>query len=96
MACKCGTNKVLDTPIDFEEGTLRETFKLLLKTLFHEGDGFSGKRPLGESGWESGIGIALVKAGLLKGTFKGDDGYDDADFTWEDFHKVTDEAIEAL
>lgn len=39
----------------------------LLMTLYREGEGFSGKRPFGNSGWEGEVAEAWVRAGLLPG-----------------------------
>ena len=33
--------------------------------VFAEGEGFSGKRPFGDSGWQSQLEFDMVKAGLL-------------------------------
>lgn len=37
---------------DADATTVREYFKALLTALWDEGESFSGKRPLGNSGWE--------------------------------------------
>lgn len=58
--------------------TVREYLRTLLMTLWEEGEGFSGKRPFGNSGWEYNIYNPLVKAGLLPGTID-----DDGDVTVE-------------
>lgn len=47
--------------MDHGEIAVREFLYLLLKTLWDEGEGFSGKRPFGNSGWEYGL---LEAAGL--------------------------------
>lgn len=39
----------------------------LLVALFEEGEGFSGKRPFGNSGWEDDVAEAWMEAGLLPG-----------------------------
>lgn len=39
--------------------TPREYFRKLLKALWEEGDSFSGKRPFGNSGWDSDLFDAL-------------------------------------
>lgn len=46
----------------------------LLTTVLEEQEGFSGKRPWGNSGWEYDLYEPLIKAGLVKGTFD-EDGY---------------------
>lgn len=68
----------LDTTV-----TLREYLKRLLYTLWDEADGFSGKRPFGNSGWQTSIAESLVKAGALEGTIDDDDylhDYDETEF----------------
>lgn len=56
-------------PNDAEAETIRDYLVALLAQLWNEGEGFSGKRPLGNSGWESVAHAALVHAHLLEGTF---------------------------
>lgn len=53
--------------------TLREYCKLLLCTLWEEGEGFSGKRPLGNSGWDFEVFRELVEKGYVKGTLGEDE-----------------------
>ena len=47
--------------------TIREYLHALLKTLWDEGEGFSGKRPFGNSGWEGDLEAPLVRAGYVTG-----------------------------
>lgn len=47
--------------------TIREYLKALLIKLWEEGEGFSGKRPFGNSGWEFEIYKALVVAEAVDG-----------------------------
>ena len=65
--------------------TIREYFKELLETLWVEGEGFSGKRPFGNSGWEYDLYTPLVKNGFIEGSFDRD-GYLDS-FNKEDAEK---------
>lgn len=71
---------VLDVPMaenDSGANTIRGYLKKLLATLWEEGEGFDGKRPFGNSSWESDLEAALVKAGLVKGVVDEDgDTYD--------------------
>lgn len=46
--------------------TIREYLKTLLRTLWEEGEGFSGKRPLGNSGWQYDLERPLAAAGVLR------------------------------
>lgn len=54
--------------------TVRDYLLTLLETLWEEKDGFSGKRPFGDSGWEWDLYTALVTAGLLDGLID-EDGF---------------------
>jgi hypothetical protein len=56
------------------EVTIREYLYQLLNTLWEEGDGFSGKRPFGNSGWEFDLFAALIKAGAIDGSLD-EEGY---------------------
>jgi hypothetical protein len=57
-----------------ESITIRSYLKELLKTLWREGEGFSGKRPFGNSGWQYEIYAALIKNGFIDGALDMD-GY---------------------
>lgn len=63
--------KILNLKIehsDFpKEMTIKGYLKALLKTLWEEGEGFSGKRPFGNSGWEYDLYTPLVKAKVVSG-----------------------------
>lgn len=54
--------------------TIRDYLHELLLTLWNKGESFSGKRPFGNSGWETDLFIPLIKAGYVKGTLD-EDGY---------------------
>ena len=61
---------VLDVEIpenDSGETTVRGYLKALLRTLWEEGEGFSGKRPFGNSGWEFDLTEPLIEGGLATG-----------------------------
>jgi hypothetical protein len=45
--------------------SIRQYLKELLKTLWQEGEEFSGKRPFGNSSWQSEIYEALARKGLI-------------------------------
>lgn len=58
----------LDVRFDSDAGsqlTVRDYFRALLSTLWEEKEGFSGKRPFGNSGWEYEVHTALAKAGFV-------------------------------
>lgn len=52
--------------------TVRDYLRILLSTLWKEGEGFSGKRPFGNSGWDFELCEPLVKGGFIPGTFDED------------------------
>lgn len=54
--------------------TIREYLKELLRELWSEGEGFSGKRPFGNSGWQYDLYQALVANKAIEGSFD-PDGY---------------------
>jgi len=62
------------TTNDAEASTIREYLTKLLLTLWNEAEGFSGKRPFGNSGWDGEIATALVKSGFISGSID-EDGY---------------------
>jgi hypothetical protein len=47
--------------------TIREYLRALLVAVWEDGEGFSGKRPFGNSGWEYDLYAALIEAGAVKG-----------------------------
>jgi hypothetical protein len=67
---------ILDLPMeenDAKATTIRDYLKALLSTLWSEEEGFSGKRPFGNSGWTWDVYRALVKGGAIKGKIKDGD-----------------------
>jgi hypothetical protein len=69
---------VLDTPMESGDvpsaRTIRDYLLALLSVLWAEQEGFSGKRPFGNSAWEYDVYAALIKAGHVNGTMDSD-GY---------------------
>jgi len=65
-----------EVQISYEHGTatLRDYLKDLLRTVWVEEEGFSGKRPFGNSSWQHNVYAPLVKAGLVAGVID-TDGY---------------------
>jgi hypothetical protein len=61
-------------PNDANAKTIREYLRSLLSTLWVEDEGFSGKRPFGNSGWKYEVYEAMVKAGAVSGRIDGE-GY---------------------
>lgn len=62
-----------------QEVSVREYFRALLSTLWSEGEGFSGKRPFGNSGWEYSLYAPLIKSGFIPGDLDEDDGVNEVD-----------------
>jgi hypothetical protein len=54
--------------------TIRQFFFELMKTLWIEQEGFSGKRPFGNSCWDGDLISCLIKNKLIKGKLD-EDGY---------------------
>lgn len=70
-------NQILDLEMQSNDAlalTIREYFKSLLIRLWEDGEGFSAKRPFGNSGWDWDLYIPLIKAGLVDGVLD-QDGY---------------------
>lgn len=77
------TDDVFNVPFteknDAGAGTVGGYLAKLLTALIEKEEGFSGKRPFGNSGWLWELGKPLVEAGLVPGTLD-DEGYlDDLD-----------------
>ncbi len=47
--------------------TIRGYLKELIKTLWQEGEGFSGKRPFGNGVWRNDIYATLIREGVVPG-----------------------------
>lgn len=62
-----------------ENGTVRDYFYALLATLWDEGEGFGGKRPFGNSGWEYDLYGPLIKAGYIDGKLDENGNIDECD-----------------
>lgn len=70
--------QVLDLPLaqpnDADATTIRDYLLKLLEGVWKEGEGFNGKRPFGNSSWESDLHKPLIAAGLVPGHID-EDGY---------------------
>jgi hypothetical protein len=64
---------------DAEASSVREYLVRLLATVWREGEGFSGKRPFGNSGWEWELYAALVRGKFVSGEFDSDGYLEDVD-----------------
>lgn len=61
---------------DIGKTTFRNYFQEILCKLIYEGEGFSGKRPFGNSGWMYDLGNGLAESGILKAEKNKWDEYD--------------------
>jgi hypothetical protein len=59
--------------------TIRDYLRALITTLWREEEGFSGKRPFGNSGWSFDLFAPLIKAGFITGTLDDDGNVEDFD-----------------
>lgn len=59
--------------------TVRGYLARLLERLWREDEGFSGKRPFGNSGWQYDVYAPMVKAGIIGGRLDGDGYIEQAD-----------------
>jgi hypothetical protein len=60
---------ILDLPMqenDANAATVRDYMKALLSKFLSQTEGFSGKRPFGNSGWEYDMHEALFRAKLVE------------------------------
>jgi hypothetical protein len=80
--------RVLDLPLpdnDAGVATIRDYLTRLLTEVWREEQGFSGKRPFGNSGWQHEVYVPMIRAGLVPGSITewdevdGDFDYRDAD-----------------
>jgi hypothetical protein len=89
-------NSILDLPMrsnDAAASTVRVYLIRLLRAVWHDEEGFDGKRPFGNSGWQDEIYAELVRAGYLDGAF---DGNELISYDQEDAEKLVMMAIDAM
>lgn len=63
--------QVLDLPLpdnDAGAATIRDYLTSLLTELWLHEQGFSGKRPFGNSGWQYDVYVPMIRAGLVAGS----------------------------
>lgn len=79
---------ILDLPMesnDAEASTVREYLITLLLEVWDEGEGFDGKRPFGNSGWEMDLILPLIAAGIIPGSLDEDGCLEDVDREDEEY-----------
>ena len=82
---------------DANAKTIREYLTKLLVLVWEDREGFNGKRPFGNSGWENEIYAAIVKAGLVAGVLNDHEGLDEIEFSDEQFaDRLVDAAIREM
>lgn len=59
---------------DADAATIGDYLISLLATLWDEKEGFDGKRPFGNSGWDGELVVALIRASAIEGELD-EDGY---------------------
>jgi hypothetical protein len=77
LTTKYTPQQILALPMednDAKADTIGQYFSALLSVLFTETEGFSGKRPFGNSGWDTDVDKALIRANAITGSFD-EDGY---------------------
>ena len=82
MTKKIDLSLVLSYPMvdnDANAKNVGEYLHSLLFTLWEEGEGFSGKRPFGNSGWEFDLYTALVSGGFVEGNVDDDGNIENVD-----------------
>jgi hypothetical protein len=57
----------------------------LLHLVWEDREGFDGKRPFGNSGWDGDVYLALIKAGLVAGSVDEDGQLNTMDHPDEEF-----------
>jgi len=81
-------------PNDANAGTVGEYLLKILRNVWEDGEGFSGKRPFGNSGWEYDIYYSLAEEGLIDATVDDEGEYIKLDKATG--HKLVKQAIMAM
>jgi len=76
--------------------TIREYLKELVALVITEEEGFSGKKPWGNSDWQYSLGAALVRAGAIEGTSEAEMEAGEYYFDRSEMKKAIVSAIEAM
>lgn len=64
---------------DAKAKTVRGYLVALVRKVWEEDEGFSGKRPFGNSGWSRDLAKPLIKAGIITGSLDSDGYIEDCD-----------------
>ncbi len=95
---------ILDVPLrgnDADAETIGEYLGLLLCRVWDEEQGFSGKRPWGNSGWQYVVYVALAEAGFIEGERDvydegGPDEYVDYNIEWNERRRADGMIMDAI
>lgn len=79
-------------PNDSGATTVRGYLAKLLEQVWTEEEGFSGKRPFGNSSWQYDIYLAMARAGMIEGAGLDSDGYFDYNGPWSEWQAKRKEA----
>ena len=60
-----------------EEFTLRSWLKMLLGQLWDDREGFDGKRPFGNGGWDADLWAELIGRGIVEGELDAAEAFDE-------------------
>lgn len=97
MNSKPTPQQILSTPMsenDAHADTIGQYLATLTRTVWYEGEGFSGKRPFGNSGWKGEIAHALILNKILDGEL---DEYGLVeDYNDTEFHNIMDSVFTLL
>lgn len=81
---------------DIDAETVGDYLKELLITVLSEQEGFSGKRPFGNSGWINELAYALVKEELVEGSLDEEDSEYVSHYNEDELIAVLTEAVSEL
>ena len=92
--------EILNLPMqrnDADADTIRDYLKALLRLVWVENEGFNGKRPFGNSGWEREIAETLVINNLANGNITIYDGFTEVDnIDWKSVDEIVLRLIDSL
>lgn len=75
-------SEILNLPMQpngAEAATVKDYLKALLRGVLTEEEGFSGKRPFGDSGWKYELFKPLIQTGVVAGSLDSDGCVDEVD-----------------
>lgn len=91
-----GIAEALEIRFDSDAGdnlTIRDYLYILLRNLWDEQEGFNGKRPFGNSGWDFELYKPLIAGGFISGSLD-EEGYIE-DYSRQEAHKYVQDLVTA-